>query len=84
MMSKCIVNIGYSKYVFDTKDAVGLLEILNKAENYEEKYHGSEDGKPSYYTYHVWEQGLESSGSQFTLGMLPDGRYRIAKMAGKP
>ena len=82
-MNKCIVSIGYSKYVFDTKDAVNLLEILNSAENYEEKYHGAEDGKPSYYTYHVWEQGTES-GSQFALGMLPNGRYRVAKMAGKP
>lgn len=83
-MSKCVVNVGYSKYVFEAKDAVNLLEILAKAENYEEKYHGSEDGKPSFYSYHIWEQGIDGSSSQFNLCMLPDGRYRIAKMAGKP
>ena len=82
-MSKVVVGLGYSNYIVDTKDAVALCEIMSKAERYEEKYNREEDGKPSFYTYHVWEQDGEMTGS-WGFKLLPDGRYRLAKLAGKP
>jgi hypothetical protein len=81
-MSKCVANIGYDKYVLETKDAIALFEILSKAERYDAKYHGSEGDKPSFYTYHIWEQTEEES--KVSLTMLGASMYRIAKMAGKP
>ena len=82
-MSKCVITIGYNNsYVLETKDAVAVMDILGKSELYEQKYHGSEGDKPSFYTYHVWE--ADSSDSvKANIALLSDGVYRMAKMAGK-
>lgn len=82
-MSKCVVGIGYSNYILEAKDAIALCEIFSKAERYEEKYHSAEGDKPNYYTYHAWEQDNETTGS-WGFKLLPEGRYRLAKLAGKP
>ena len=82
MSSKCVVNIGFMKYVVNAEDAITLCGILSKAERYDDKYHGVENDKPSFHTYHVWEQDTEEGVVQFSL--LPEGLYRVAKMAGKP
>ena len=81
-MSKCVTTIGYDKYVLETKEAIALFEILSKAERYETKYHNAENDKPSFYTYHVWEQSVEES--RVSLILLGEGMYRLAKLAGKP
>ena len=69
--------------MLETKDAVAVMDILSKAELYEQKYHGAEGDKPSFYTYHVWE--ADSSDSvRASITLLSDTIYRMAKMAGKP
>ena len=81
-MSKCVATIGYDKYVLETKEAIALFEILSKAERYEAKYHGAENDKPSFYTYHIWQPTEEES--KVTLTMLGESMYRLAKLASKP
>ena len=83
-MSKCVINIGYNNsFVVNTKDAVLIMDMLSKAELYEQKYHGAEGDKPSYYTYHVWEADSVES-VRASISLLSDSMYRMSKLAGKP
>ena len=78
-MSKVIVELGYNKYLLDTKEAVDLAEILSKAELYKDVWHKEEDGGT---TYHVYAQdGVTSSVS---MSIMPDHLCRMARLAGKP
>jgi hypothetical protein len=78
-----IVTLGYTDYVVQTKDALTLLEILSNAERYEDRYVGK-DAKnnntgEAYHTYHVYENDVVVSAK-----VLPNEKYRMAKLAGKP
>jgi len=78
-----IVNVGYQDYVLPTKDAITLLELLSKAERYEDRYVSKEDKKnttgEAYHTYHVYE-----NDTVFNAKVIPNEKYRMAKLAGKP
>lgn len=76
-MSKVIVELGYTKYLLDTKEAVELVEILSKAEIYKEVWHKEEDGGT---TYHVYAQDCVTS----SMSIMPDHLCRMARLAGKP
>lgn len=69
-----IVSLGYSHYVMPTKDAVQLLEILEKAERYVHKYRANDES-----THHVW-----LNDTVFEAKMIGNDMYRMAKLAGKP
>lgn len=69
-----VVSLGYSHYVLPTKDAVQLLEILEKSERYVYKYRANEES-----THHVW-----ASDTTFEAKMIGGDLYRMAKLAGKP
>jgi len=69
-----IVSLGYSHYVMPTKDAVQILEILEKAERYVCKYRANEES-----THHVWP-----SDTVFEARMIGNDLYNMAKLAGKP
>lgn len=74
-----VVEFGWnSKFVVKTADAVKLLEILEKAEKYEDKWQKAEDGGT---THHVWSADVEDMPS---LKLLSDATYQMAKLAGKP
>jgi hypothetical protein len=70
-----IVSLGYTNYVMPTKDAVTLLEILEKAEMYRKQYHDKSNS-----THHVWAQ----DDTTFMGTMIADDLYRMAKLAGRP
>lgn len=70
-----IVSLGYGAYVMPTKDAVQLLEILERAEMYRKNYHDKNNS-----THHVWPQ----DDTTYMATLLPDDLYRMAKLAGKP
>ena len=80
-MSKVVVTMGYKPYVMDTADGVALAEILGRAEIYEKKYRKEEGDRDSYYTYHVW---APEDDTEFSLVVIPDELYKMAKLAGKP
>jgi hypothetical protein len=69
-----IVSLGYAQYVMPTKDAVQLLEILENAERYVNKYRAKEES-----THHVWP-----SDTIFEAKMIGNELYNMAKLAGKP
>jgi hypothetical protein len=78
-----IVNLGYAEYVMPTKDAVTILELLAKAQRYEERYVSKDDKNnttgESYHTYHVY-----ANDNTFGGKVLSDDKYRLASLAGKP
>ena len=76
-MSKVIVELGYNKYLLDTKEAVDLVEILSKAEVYKEVWHKEEEGGT---TYQVYAQDSVTSA----MSIMPDHLCRMARLAGKP
>lgn len=80
-MSKALIRVGYNDYVMDISDAVTLMEIMSKAENYKAKH--DYNAKPTTAAYYVWEQEPTSRDS-VTITLMPDAVYRVAKLAGKP
>lgn len=78
-----VIDLGYRSVVLHTEDAVRVAEILARGESFEEKYRTKEEkersGIDSDYTYHVYPQE-----SKFTMRILPDSQYQMAKLAGKP
>lgn len=78
-MSKAIIRYGYDHYVVEAEDALTIHNILAKAELFHRNYRSTADGGTSYY---VWEQDMSSEMRDITL--MPDGLYRMAKLAGKP
>jgi len=78
-----IISLGYRSVVLPTEDAIRLAEILAKAEAFEEKYRTKEEkeksGIDTDYTYHVFPQD-----QQFSMKVMPDSQYQMAKLAGKP
>lgn len=75
-MAKAILTIGYTSYVLDIKDAVGVVEILSGAEMYESKYRST-----SPNTHHIYANENPELG---TIKLISDELYRLAKLAGKP
>lgn len=69
-----ILSFGYGDYVVSPKDAVTIMEILQKSERYECKYVSGGDN-----THHVY-----ASGESLTAKLISDDMYRMAKLAGKP
>ena len=79
------VSIGYNNYIMPKEAALTLLGILEKAELFEERYLSKEErsslGLPDgqSHTYHVYP-----NENMFTMKMIGDDLYRMAKLAGKP
>ena len=78
-----VIDLGYRKVVMPREKAMQLIECLENAEQYEEKYWGEEKrkalGMTESYTYHVYP--VESG---FSMSILGDSKYQLAKLAGKP
>ena len=74
-----IIEFGWgSKFVVKTQDAVKILEILEKAEMYEEKWRKVEDGGT---TYHIWPAETDKLPS---VKLISDSACQMARLAGKP
>ena len=78
-----IVDIGYKKYIMPKEKAMQLVEVLESAEVYEEKW-WSEDkrkelGMTETYTYHVYP-----NEANFSMQIIGDSKYQMARLAGKP
>jgi len=80
-----ILELDYKKYVLSAKDAVTVMDILNGAEVYQDKYiseANSPTGK-SHTLHHVYDQG-DTDMRRISLWAIPDSLYKMAKLAGKP
>ena len=82
-MAKVIVEIGYTQYVLEVKQALLVIEALSSSERYERKYHNPAAPEPSFQTHHIYPVEI-GSGETVKMQLLPDESYRLYKMAGKP
>ena len=80
-MSKALIRVGYNDYVMDISDAVTMMEIMSKAENYKVK--NDYKATPSTTAYYIWDQESNNRDG-VTISLLPDAVYRVARLAGKP
>ena len=71
-----VVSLSYGELVMPTKDAVQLLEILERAEAYSTRYHTEEEGGNTHHIY--------PNESSYNARMISEDLYRMAKLAGKP
>ena len=80
-----VVDIGYRKLVMSKEKALLLVECLETADIYEEKWWSEDDRKKKgmdekdSYTYHVYP-----NDAHFSMRILSDTHYQMAKLAGKP
>jgi len=78
-----IVDIGYKKYIMPKEKAMQLVEVLESAEVYEEKWWSEdkrkESGMTETYTYHVYP-----NETNFSMQIVSDSKYQMARLAGKP
>ena len=81
-MVKAVISMGYNEYILDLQDAIAVLELLDKAERYQSKYHSKTDDQPSFTSYHVYSQ--EGDAATKNLVLLSGDAYRKAKLLGKP
>lgn len=73
------IRVGYTHYIMENEKAVQLAVLLEEAEIFTSKYHRGEDGADSYQTFHVYP-----SEESFTMELIPQAKYQLAKLAGKP
>lgn len=69
-----VVSLSYGELVMPTKDAVTLLEILERAEKYRTKYNAGEGS-----THHVY-----TNTDTYMAKVISEDLYRMAKLAGEP
>lgn len=78
-----VIEFGYKKFVLPRDKAMLLIDCLEGAEVYEEKYWSDEKrrqfGMDESYTYHVY-----ANDANFSMQIMSDGKYQMAKLAGKP
>jgi len=77
-----VIDIGYRKLVMTKEKAMALVECLESADVYEERYWSEEDrkalGMTGTYTYHVYP-----NDTNFSMQIMSDSKYQMAKLAGK-
>lgn len=74
------VSLTYANYVLPAAQALQLVQLVSKAEIYEDKYHPELKGEHSdKYTHHVYD-----NDKTFGMKLMPDAFYKMAKLAGKP
>jgi hypothetical protein len=78
-----VIDLGYRKVVMPKEKAMLLMDCLESAEIYEERYWSEEDrkalGMTGTYTYHVYP-----NDTNFSMQIMSDSKYQMAKLAGKP
>lgn len=78
-----VVDLGWQKIVMNREDAMKFVEIIERAETYENKYWSRDErtklGMDDEYTYHVYPNDKE-----YQMKIISDSHYEMAKLAGKP
>ena len=74
-MTKAILNLGYTDYVLELKDAVTVAEMLSKAEVHESKYVSNGPN-----THHIYPAEKEIG----SIRLISTDFYQMCKLAGKP
>ena len=74
------VTLSYANYVLPASKALQLMNLVAKAEIYEDVFHPEIQGNHAdKYTHHVYPNEKTAA-----MKMMPDAFYNMAKLAGKP
>jgi len=82
-MAKIKITMGYRSFILPAAKAVTLLELLDSVEMYEDKYHSGEEGKPGFYTQHVYDLDADEKLIN-NVEFVNESSYKMYKLAGKP
>ena len=66
-----------TQFIMTAEDALKVIQILEKAMIYEERYRGKEEGGSTHHVYPI-------TGEMPSVKIISDDLYRMAKLAGKP
>ncbi len=76
-----VVDLGWNRFVLGREEGIKLVELLEKAEVYEEKWIDRADrgADGAEYSYHVYP-----NDKTIAMRLLPTQLYQMAKLAGRP
>ena len=73
-----VIDVNNTKYVVDAEKLERLTEVLDGCLVFSNEYNRGEDGGESFYTYHAYEQDVESGMQSISSAALA-----VAKLAGR-
>ena len=76
-----IIDVNDNKYVVDADKLKSITELLSECLMFSKEYNRGEDGGDSFYTYHAFEQDVESSMQ--SVHVISDATLAVAKLAGR-
>ncbi|MDC3229623.1 hypothetical protein OAU05_00725 [bacterium] len=76
-----VIEVNNTKYVVDAEKLERLTEVLDGCLVFSNEYNRGEDGGDSFYTYHAYEQDVES-GMQ-SVQAISSAALAVAKLAGR-
>ena len=76
-----IIEVNDNKYVVDAPTLKSITELLSGCLMFSKEYNRGEDGGDSFYTYHAFEQDVESSMQ--SVQVISDATLAVARLAGR-
>ena len=76
-----IIEVNDNNYVVDAPTLKSITELLSGCLMFSKEYNRGEDGGDSFYTYHAFEQDVESSMQ--SVQVISDATLAVAKLAGR-
>ena len=76
-----LIDVNDTKYVVDAEKLERITDVLDGCLVFSNEYNRGEDGGDSFYTYHAYEQDVES-GMQ-SVQAISSAALAVAKLAGR-
>ena len=76
-----IVDVNNTKYVVDAEKLERITDVLDGCLIFANEYNRGTDGGDSFYTYHAYEQDVESG--MHSVQAISDATLAVAKLAGR-
>ncbi len=76
-----IIDVNNTKYVVDAEELERITAVLDGCLVFSNEYNRGEDGGDSFYTYHAYEQDVESG--MHSVQAISSAALAVAKLAGR-
>jgi hypothetical protein len=76
-----VIEVNNTKYVVDAEKLERITDVLDGCLIFANEYNRGTDGGESFYTYHAYEQDVES-GMQ-SVQAISSAALAVAKLAGR-
>ena len=76
-----IIDVNDNKYVVNADKLKSITELLSECLMFSKEYNRGEDGGESFYTYHAYEQDVESG--MHSVQAISSAALAVAKLAGR-